>query len=172
MAVLARTRSGVDDEAIWMRCMNCRQPVTAYRGYVNGAPLPLREPMGLPDVEASAWWEARACLSVGAYTASVMMCRKILLHVAVTHGLQPIDANGRSPAFVQAIDHLEKEGLVTKIMRPWVERIKQVGNQANHELAAIGAADAFDVSTFTLQLLVLTFEMPAIMSTDFTSGRS
>jgi len=38
---------------------------------------------GLPDDVKDAWREARVAHNVAAYTASEMMCRKILMHLAV-----------------------------------------------------------------------------------------
>ncbi len=42
---------------------------------------------GLDEKVGSAYREARICFSHEAYTASVMMCRKILMHVAVNKRL-------------------------------------------------------------------------------------
>ena len=47
-------------------------------------------------------------------------------------------------------------------MREWVDEIKSIGNDANHELTPILADQANDVATFTEQLLVLAYEMRAL----------
>ncbi|MEE6297192.1 DUF4145 domain-containing protein [Georgenia wangjunii] len=93
-----------------------------------------------------------------------MLCRKLLMHIAVTHGLAPKNPKGWAPTFADVVGHLESEGLITKKMRPWVDRIKDVGNEANHELEPVSADDALDVATFTQQLLILAFEMDALMA--------
>jgi hypothetical protein len=49
-------------------------------------------------------------------------------------------------------------------MRAWVDRIKDVGNGANHEISPVARDVALDVATFTEQLLKLAYEMSAIMS--------
>lgn len=48
-------------------------------------------------------------------------------------------------------------------MMKWVERIKDVGNDANHKLVPITAEQATDVASFTEQLLVLSYEFDARM---------
>lgn len=49
-------------------------------------------------------------------------------------------------------------------MKPWVDRIKDVGNDANHEISRTDQSVAIDVATFTHQLLKLVYEMDAIMN--------
>lgn len=48
--------------------------------------------------------------------------------------------------------------------RQWIERIKDLGNDANHELNPIEPDVAPDVVTFTEQLLVLADELDALMA--------
>jgi hypothetical protein len=146
-------------------------PVVSVNGSLRPAVAPLMAARGLPPAEEAAWSEARGCLGVGANTAAVMMCRKILFHVAVTHGLPAKNAKDRAPSFVEAVDHLESEGLITKRMRPWVERIKDVGNEANHEIEPVSSELATDVANFTLQLLRLTYEMDALMEATDPSAK-
>jgi hypothetical protein len=93
-----------------------------------------------------------------------MLCRKLLFHIAVGNGLLPKNDKDRAPSFYAAVEHLQDQQIITVKMRPWVDRIKDIGNDANHELTPISAEQANDVATFTLQLLVLAYEMDAIMS--------
>lgn len=92
-----------------------------------------------------------------------MMCRKMLFHLAVTNGLPAKSANNHAPNFAQAVKHLEAEGIITIRMRPWVDRIRDIGNDANHEVEAISPVQAMDVARFTEQLLRLSFEMDALV---------
>lgn len=148
----------------WLRCAVCLKGTVANMDAVSPSAQVLRDPRGLPPAEMQIWGEVRACLGVGASAAAVMLCRKLLLHVAVEHGLPAENAKGRSPNFFEAVQHLEQEGIITAKMRPWVDRIKDVGNDANHELTPITAEQAKDVSQFTLQLLVLAYELDALMA--------
>lgn len=93
-----------------------------------------------------------------------MLCRKLLFHLAVTHGLPPKKDNGFAPGFAECVVHLEKEQIITQRMRPWVDRIKDVGNSQNHELEPISEEAALDVARFTEQLLKLAHEMDALMA--------
>lgn len=93
-----------------------------------------------------------------------MMCRKLLFHIAVAHGLPEKDGSGRAPNFAKALKHLEDEGVITKLMRPWVDKIKDVGNEANHEIPSTTSEQAMDVAQFTRQLIRLAYELPAMVA--------
>lgn len=93
-----------------------------------------------------------------------MMCRKLLFHVAIQHGLPEKDDKGRAPNFAQALEHLESEGVITKLMRPWADKIKNVGNEANHEIPSTSQEQATDVALFTRQLIRLAYELPAMVA--------
>ena len=148
----------------WLRCLNCKLAVVVNGDQVSPPQLPLRTPSGLKDDELRAWQEIRLCLGVGAYTASVMLCRKLLMHVAVGNGLPVKDGKDRSPSFSQCVDHLVLEGVITKRMEPWVDRIRKVGNEANHEIVPVTKESATDVATFTQKLLELAYEMDDTMA--------
>ena len=91
-----------------------------------------------------------------------MLCRKLLLHIAVEKGLPAKDKRNRAPSYMDAVKHLELVGVITADMRDWVDEIKDIGNDANHELTPIAEAQARDVATFTEQLLILAYEMRAL----------
>jgi hypothetical protein len=148
----------------WLRCVSCCKGAVQNGTVVSPSKKPLDTPNALQDEDLAAWEEVRACLSVGANTAAVMMCRKLLFHVAVAHGLPEKDSNGRAPDFAKALKHLEDEGVFTKRMRPWIDKIKDVGNEANHELPTTTGAQAMDVALFTRQLINLAYELPAMVA--------
>jgi hypothetical protein len=112
MGVVAATKE--EGAVKWLRCANCLRGAVMNGGVTAPSVKPLSVPKGLPAAEGAAWNEVRECLAVGAATASVMLCRKLLLHVAVTHGLAPKNVKGWAPAFKDVVDHLESQGLVTK----------------------------------------------------------
>ncbi len=165
MAVLAFSADGATR---WLRCVTCSSGHVSNDGVISPSIKPLTIPEGVTGVELAAWMEVRECLGVGAYTAAVMMCRKLLFHIAVAKGLPEKDSNNWAPSFVEAVQHLEDTGLITKIMRPWVDRIKDVGNEANHEITPVTMEIATDVAKFTEQLLRLTYEMPSLVSRQMT----
>lgn len=107
-----------------------------------------------PDVD-NAWREARTSHAVGAYTASEMMCRKILMHLAV-------DVANSKPGkkFVEYVNDLDSEGYVTKGLKPVVDKVRDRGNIANHELPASSEQDSLTTLTITEHLLRAIYELP------------
>lgn len=124
----------------------------------------LDEPAGLsPDV-AAAWQEARDCLSVGAHIGAATLCRKILFHMAVDVGLPAKDDRNRAPSFDKCVKHLQEKGVITQPMRSWVDHIRDVGNQANHDLGPISTEDAMRLATFVRQLLEIHYGTQAALA--------
>ena len=97
--------------------------------------------------------EARDCSAAGAYTACVMVCRKILMNLAVREGA----AEGDS--FVNYVTYLADRGYVPPKGKGWVDKIRQRGNDANHQIALMSANDAAEVMKFVEALLRYNFEL-------------
>ncbi|HUG00625.1 MAG TPA: DUF4145 domain-containing protein [Longimicrobiales bacterium] len=108
---------------------------------------------GLPEDVAEAYDEARACFGVGGFTGCELVCRKILMHVAVEKGAK------EGEPFQAYIDYLADQRYVTPPMRPWVDRIRAHGNLATHRLAKPEKARAESTLMFTGELLRLVYEM-------------
>lgn len=160
MIVLAYT----DSEQAWYRCANCGLGLVDNRGAISPATAPLANPKGLAGTEMDVWSEVRRCLAIAAPTAAVMLCRKLLFHIAVSNGLPAKNDKDRAPTYAEAVTALERAEVITKKMRPWVDRIKDVGNDANHDLTPVTMDSAMDVARFTEQLLRLAYEMDALMA--------
>ncbi len=152
--------SSQDETVRYLRCVTCRRGLVLNRGVFSPGATRLQIVDGCPDDVAAAWAEVRADLAAGAWTSAVMMCRKILFHIAVEEGLPAQSESGRAPTFKECLNRLRSEGLLTPRQEPWVQNIKDVGNQANHELDPISEEAANRVATFTRQLLVTAYEMP------------
>lgn len=163
-AVVGFTKEDASVDTLWGRCVNCMRGFVINNGELAPAELPLRHVKGLDSNTEAAWNEIRSCLSVGANTAAVHMSRKVLLHIAVEKGLPAKGSNDRAPSFAACIEHLESEGYITPPMKPWVGKIRDVGNEGAHELPQISHDSALLVAEFTQQLLVLTYEMAALMT--------
>jgi hypothetical protein len=110
---------------------------------------------GLPEDVRDAYAEARLCLSVGAYTACELICRKLLIHVAADKGADV--KKGKS--FESYLADLEAKGYVTPPMKPWVDLIRKHGNEATHELPPSSEGRAESTVAFTAQLLRAVYEM-------------
>jgi hypothetical protein len=125
-------------------------------GRVTPGAAPGAQIAGLPEDVAAAYAEARASASVGAWTGVEMLCRKILMHVAVDKGAE----EGKS--FVSYLDYLESQGYVPAVMREWVDFIRTHGNEATHEIPSVPADRGAGTFVFTEQLLKSTYEMAAL----------
>jgi hypothetical protein len=76
------------------------------------------------------------------------------MHVAVEKGA----AKGQT--FQAYVTYLAEERVVTPDMREWVDEIRELGNDANHELEAMSREAAEDLLTFVAMLLKVAYEYP------------
>jgi Domain of unknown function (DUF4145) len=77
----------------------------------------------------------------------------VLMNVAVAEGA---DENLR---FVQYVDWLDEQHYIPPGGRGWVEQIKNVGNEANHEIPDVTREAAERILRFTEGLLVNVYEL-------------
>ncbi len=135
-------------------CPHCEKPSFFHHGCQVPDIIPGNDVRHLPkDIEA-LYREARNAVSVGAYTASVLACRKLLMSIAVTQGAK----TGES--FLSYVDHLANAGFVPPNGRGWVDHIRKKGNEANHEIKLMVQADAEELIAFTEMLLKFIYEFP------------
>lgn len=146
-----------DSESKWLQCPMCRLGSVWVKWAVYSVAPAGGTVVGTPDDVAQAWREARTAHAVAAYTASEMMCRKILMHVAVDVAQSP---PGKS--FVQYIDDLVAGGYVTAGLKPVVDKVRQRGNGAVHELPASTEADSLTTLKITEYLLRGVYELPGL----------
>lgn len=111
------------------------------------------EIQGLPSDVAAVYDETRRCMAAKCFTAAELLCRKILMHVAVEKGAR------EGESFVHYLSFLESHGHVALQMRRWLDLIRKHGNQATHEIAAPDAQRAERTVLFTVELLRLVYEM-------------
>lgn len=108
-----------------------------------------------PKVEA-IYEEARTCTAYVAYTAAVMLCRKLLMNMAVHHGA---NSNG---TFAYYVDYLDSNHFVPPNGKAWVDPIRAKGNEATHEIDLMDETDAKRILNFSQSLLIFVYEMKAI----------
>jgi len=138
-------------------CTYCNKPTfveTHFAKIISTTPSTMmgKEIEGLPDDVHALYDEARKCSSVGAYTAAVLTCRKILMHVAVEKGAE----EGKS--FIDYVDFLAEKGYIPQDGKGWVDHIRSKANEANHEIQIMQTNEADDLITFTEMLLRLVYE--------------
>lgn len=135
-------------------CPSCNQP-TYFRSSDQFPGIPFGSPVrGLPsDVEA-LYEQVRECTSAGAYTPTVLACRKILMHIGV-------DLKAKEGlSFLEYVEYLAANGFVPPNGRGWVDHIRKKGNEANHEIVLMSRSDAEDLIAFVEMLLKFIYEFP------------
>ena len=108
--------------------------------------------MGLPDIIKDAYIEARKSISWKCYTACELVCRKILMHVAVEKG------SSEGESFASYIDDMIKNGCITAMMKKWVDEIRNNGNDATHQINPPDRERANQTLEFTALLLKNVYE--------------
>lgn len=142
-------------EACIYICPHCARPSFFHAGTQNPQAAPGNEVKHLPDQIQALYREARNCVAVTAYTASVLACRKLLMNMAVAQGA------GRGLRFIEYVDFLAGNGFVPPNGRGWVDHIRKKGNEATHEIVLMSAEDAEELIAFAEMLLKFIFEFPA-----------
>ena len=99
--------------------------------------------------------QARRCIQAGAYTGCILICRKILMHVAVEEGAKP------GESFLSYVTYLETNNYITPKAKGWVDYIREKGNQENHEVGLSSLEDATLLIDFTSMLLRNVYDFPA-----------
>jgi len=117
--------------------------------------MPGNDVNSVPEKVYELYNEARKCVAVFAYTASVLICRKLLMNLAVSQGA---DENLR---FIEYVDYLADNGFVPPNGKGWVDHIRKKGNEATHEIVLMNQEDAHELISFSEMLLKFIFEFPA-----------
>lgn len=112
---------------------------------------------GLPETVGQLYTEARRCISVNSYTASILCSRKLLMNIAVSKG----DEAGKS--FVEYVNYLSDKGFVPPDSKEWVDHIRTKGNEATHEIKIMSPDDAKELISFLEMLMKFIYEFPLIM---------
>jgi hypothetical protein len=144
-------------------CPGCNKP-TYFEGprFARQTPASLLgNPVDhLPENIALAYREARECTKANAYTACVLVCRKLLMHIGVDQGAE------EGIPFIAYVEYLADNGYVPPHGKPWVDHIRQKGNEANHEIVIMTKEDANDLLAFSEMLLKFIYEFPAKIPTE------
>lgn len=139
-------------------CPQCGRP-TFFHGNERHPGPPFGKAVdGISDEEVlSVYEEARRCTAATAFTAAVLLCRKLLMNLASRNGA---DAG---LTFAQYVDYLDSHGYIPPNGKQWVDRIRSKGNDATHELPEMTKDDAEQIVRFTEMLLRFNYEMPRIL---------
>ena len=140
-------------------CPHCENPSLFSAGQQSPGVAPGNDVAHLPSELEAIYNEARRCVSVKAYTAAVLVCRKLLMHIAVQQKAE----EGKS--FIYYVEFLANNGYVPPDGKGWVDHIRKKGNEATHEIILMKPEDATELIVFSEMLLKLMFEFPVRVST-------
>lgn len=99
--------------------------------------------------------EARKCTGDNAFTAAVLCCRKLLMHIAVSKGAE------EGKKFIEYVEYLSEKNFIPPDAKDWVDHIRNKGNEATHDIVIMDKEAATDLIDFVEMLLKLVYEFPA-----------
>lgn len=108
----------------------------------------------LPENIKLLYNEARDCMSVIAYTAAVLVCRKLLMHIAVEKGAK------EGASFKEYVGYLSDNHFVPPDSKAWVGHIRDKGNEANHEIVLMKREEAEQLIEFISMLMKIIYDLP------------
>lgn len=146
-------------------CPNCKYPTFIYEdmqvpgnNYGNSVANVSKE---VEDV----YNEARKSFSVAAYTGSILLCRKLLMHVAVDFGAD------KNKNFFDYVNYLKDNHYVSQNSGEWIDSIRKFGNVATHQIVVNTKEDAEKMIKFCEMLLKMNYEYPALMNQESDSTK-
>ena len=86
-----------------------------------------------------------------------MICRKILMNIAVNKG----STHGKN--FLEYVEFLDQEGYLPPGGKGWVDYVRKRGNEANHEIQLMKAEDAQGLINFVELLLKFIYQFPKMV---------
>lgn len=113
----------------------------------------------LPEDVETIYEEARNCFSVSAFTSSVLCCRKLLMNISCEAGAE------KDKTFEFYVNYLNDNGYIPPGGKPWVDKIRKLGNHATHKLQVKSREDAELALNFTNMLLKFIYEFPKTLET-------
>lgn len=137
-------------------CVGCNRPTFFdEHGDQHPAVKMGKEVESVPAGLGQLYEEARRSSAANCYTGAVLLCRKMLMNIAVDQGAK------EGLTFAQYVDLLAKTGFVPPNGKDWVDQIRERGNDATHEIALMQRSDAEEIIGFVEMLLKFIYEFPS-----------
>lgn len=135
-------------------CTNCGSP-TFFDQQGNQHPGPLlgRNIENSPSDINEIYREIRESIKDSNYTAAQLLGRKLIMHLAVS-----VAEAKEGETFVQCVDHLQSEGYVPPNGKAWIDYVKKLGNEKNHEIKIGTAEESSKILKFIEVLLIFIYE--------------
>jgi DNA-directed RNA polymerase subunit RPC12/RpoP len=141
------------DKTLYL-CPGCNRPTLFVGSEQTPGELPGKSIDNLPDGILKLYQEAQRCISASSYTACVLLCRKILMHVGHDKGAE------EGLNFVAYIEYLLNNHFITPDGKGWVDYIRLRGNEANHEIKVFEKEDAMALLALAEMLLLNIYDLP------------
>lgn len=137
-------------------CPNCNGPnfLDIQKNWYPGQPFG-RYVENVPEDLNDLYEEARRCHKEKCYTAAVLLCRKMLMNIAVDQGAKP------NLQFIKYVNFLGDNGFIPPNGKKWIDHIRKKGNEATHEINPMDVSDSKDLISFTEMILVFLYEFPS-----------
>ena len=108
-----------------------------------------------PDDVRQLYEEAAKTFAAGAYTATAMLARKLLMVCACHEG----EDDGKS--FVAYVEFITNQVLTFPKAKPAINAIRSIGNDANHEVQFVSRDDAHRAMKIVTYLLNTIYSFPS-----------
>lgn len=108
----------------------------------------------LPNDVETIYNEMRDAFSMKAYTCCVIAGRTLLAHIGVEQGAK------ENESFVYYVDYLVENYLSKNQSKPWVDKVRKLGNDAAHKLVIAKKEDAESSLNFISAILKIVYEFP------------
>jgi len=133
-------------------CTSCGCP-TFFNDEQYPGPLIGRNIEKLPRDVAEVYDEIRDSIKQSNNTAALLLGRKLIMHLAVN-----VAKAKEGESFVDYINHLKEAGYIPPNGQQWIEYIKELGNEKNHELKLGTKEEAEKILKFIEVLLIFIYE--------------
>jgi len=100
-------------------CPNCDKPTFFSEGKQTPAQLLGNKVENVPKEINSLYDEARSCTGAIAFTAAVLACRKLLMHIAVDKGAP------EGKRFIEYVEYLSDKNYVPPNGKGWFDHIRK-----------------------------------------------
>lgn len=141
-------------------CHHCNKPTLFYDG-VQIPNIQLgRAVKGLSEDTEAIYKEVRDSTSINAFSLAVLGARKLLMHIAVELGAE------ENKKFAEYVDYIVDNNYAPPRSKPWIDKIRSLGNDATHEIKVMSEKDARAVIKFVEMLLVFNYELPVEADVD------
>lgn len=140
-------------------CHNCHSPTYFDMDHVQHPGVStgnLVKNISNDNVE-NLYLEARNSISAYCFTATVMLCRKLLMNISVAKGAE------EGLRFIQYVNFLQENNYIPPNGVAWVEEIRRIGNETNHRIEIKTLDEASKILIFTEMLLRFIYELPGML---------